>query len=81
MVRFARDLFANVQYAQSAVSTYPSGTMGYLICSKSNRDVTTPSRILTEDDITRMNLRYYNSEVHSAAFVLPQFVKKALEKK
>ncbi|PIO66226.1 hypothetical protein TELCIR_12064 [Teladorsagia circumcincta] len=81
MVRFTRDLFANVQYAQSAVSTYPSGTMGYLICSKSNLDVTVPSRMLTEADITRMNLRYYNSQVHSAAFVLPQFVKKALEEK
>ncbi|XGW07892.1 hypothetical protein V3C99_010760 [Haemonchus contortus] len=81
MMRFTRELFANVQYAQSAVSTYPSGTMGYLICSKSDLDVTKPSRILTEDDIMRMNLKYYNSQVHSAAFVLPQFVKKALEKK
>ncbi|EYB97600.1 hypothetical protein Y032_0139g2117 [Ancylostoma ceylanicum] len=35
MVRFNRTLFANVRYAQSPVSTYPSGTMGYIICSKS----------------------------------------------
>lgn len=39
-------------------------------------DVTTPSRVLTEGDIERMNLRFYNSQMHSAAFVLPQFVKK-----
>ncbi|VDL75867.1 unnamed protein product [Nippostrongylus brasiliensis] len=81
MVRFNRDLFANVQYAQSAVSTYPSGTMGYIICSKSDLDVTKPSRVLTDDDIEKMNLRFYNSQMHSAAFVLPQFVKKELEKK
>ncbi|VDO79304.1 unnamed protein product [Haemonchus placei] len=79
MMRFTRELFANVQYAQSAVSTYPSGTMGYLICSKSDLDVTKPSRLLSEDDIVRMNLKYYNSQVHSAAFVLPQFVKKVSE--
>uniref|UniRef100_A0A158P9S5 PABS domain-containing protein n=1 Tax=Angiostrongylus cantonensis TaxID=6313 RepID=A0A158P9S5_ANGCA len=76
MVRFNRRLFANVRYAQSAVSTYPSGTMGYIICSKSDIDVTVPSRKLTDDGVVNMNLRYYNSELHSAAFVLPQFIKK-----
>ncbi|KJH51983.1 hypothetical protein DICVIV_01874 [Dictyocaulus viviparus] len=76
MVRFNRNLFANVKYAQSAVSTYPSGTMGYIICSKSDIDVTTPSRFLTKDDIQKMKLRYYNSQLHSAAFVLPEFIKK-----
>ncbi|KAJ1359356.1 hypothetical protein KIN20_018056 [Parelaphostrongylus tenuis] len=81
MVRFNRRLFANVRYAQSAVSTYPSGTMGYIICSKSDIDVTVPSRILSDDDVEKMNLRYYNSKLHSAAFVLPQFIRKELEKK
>ncbi|KHJ87805.1 hypothetical protein OESDEN_12412 [Oesophagostomum dentatum] len=81
MVRFNRALFANVRYAQAPVSTYPSGTMGYIICSKTDLDVTKPSRTLSDDDVKRMKLRFYNSQVHSAAFVLPQFIKEELEKK
>ncbi|KAL6736513.1 hypothetical protein Aduo_006858 [Ancylostoma duodenale] len=81
MVRFNRTLFANVRYAQSPVSTYPSGTMGYIVCAKSDIDVTTPSRMLSDDDVKRMKLRFYNSQVHSAAFVLPQFVKEVGKEK
>ncbi|CAR31506.1 PABS domain-containing protein [Caenorhabditis elegans] len=80
LVAFNRKIFPAVTYAQSIVSTYPSGSMGYLICAKNaNRDVTTPARTLTAEQIKALNLRFYNSEVHKAAFVLPQFVKNALE--
>ncbi|CAJ0587095.1 unnamed protein product, partial [Mesorhabditis spiculigera] len=78
LVSFNRRLFAAVQYASSPVSTYPSGSMGYLICGKEKRDLSTPTRILTEDQVKEMKLRYYNSEVHRAAFALPQFIKEAL---
>ncbi|KAK5966703.1 Putrescine aminopropyltransferase [Trichostrongylus colubriformis] len=79
---YCSPIFPVVRYAVGSVPTYTSGFIGYIICSKfKNLDVTTPSRTLTEDDIARMNLRYYNSQVHSAAFVLPQFVRKAVEKK
>ncbi|KAF1767125.1 hypothetical protein GCK72_007083 [Caenorhabditis remanei] len=82
LVAFNRKIFPTVNYAQSIVSTYPSGSMGYLICAKSeNRDVSTPARVLTDDQVKSLNLRFYNSEVHKAAFVLPQFVRNALEEK
>lgn len=32
-----------------------------------------PIRHLSCDELTRMQLRYYNPAVHQAAFVLPQF--------
>ena len=35
-----------------------------------------PVRTLSEAQVEDMNLKYYNSEVHKAAFVLPQFAKK-----
>ena len=35
-----------------------------------------PLRILSEAQVEEMNLKYYNSEVHKAAFILPQFAKK-----
>lgn len=34
MVKFTKNVFPTVQYAFSIMSTYPSGTMGYLIASK-----------------------------------------------
>ncbi|CAD6196676.1 unnamed protein product [Caenorhabditis auriculariae] len=79
LVQFNRRIFPTVAYAQTIVSTYPSGCMGYLVCSKSSRDVSVPARELTDDDVRGMKLRFYNSQVHRAAFVLPQFVKAALE--
>lgn len=35
MVTFNRKIFKSVSYASSIVSTYPSGSMGYLVASKS----------------------------------------------
>jgi len=34
MVKFCRTIFPVVGYAYSSVPTYPSGVIGYLICSK-----------------------------------------------
>jgi len=35
-----------------------------------------PLRVLSEAEVEDMGLKYYNSDVHRAAFVLPQFAKK-----
>ena len=35
-----------------------------------------PVRTLSEAQVEEMGLKYYNSDVHKAAFMLPQFVKK-----
>lgn len=35
VVAFNRRVFPNVRYAFSAVATYPSGIMGYLLAAKS----------------------------------------------
>ena len=32
-----------------------------------------PARVITDEEMTFMKLRYYNAAVHRAAFVLPQF--------
>jgi spermidine synthase len=37
-----------------------------------------PLRIFSEDELDQMKLRYYNADVHRAAFVLPRFARKAL---
>jgi spermidine synthase len=78
MIEFTKQIFPTVKYASSIMSTYPSGTMGYLIAAKDDRDVTQPARTLTSEEIKSMKLKFYNSELHSAAFILPTFVNQAL---
>jgi spermidine synthase len=69
----AREIFPVAEYAYTTVPTYPSGQIGFLICSKDpNRDCKTPTRKVT-------GTRYYNSYVHKIAFVLPEFGRAILE--
>lgn len=72
------DLFACVEYGQVSVPTYPCGTIGVLCCSKNaTYKCSAPSR--NADDQLLQNLKYYNPEIHKGAFMLPSFVKKAIE--
>ncbi|VDM95821.1 unnamed protein product [Thelazia callipaeda] len=79
LFKLAKNLFPHVAYAIGSVPTYPCGQIGYLIGSKNgNHDVTVPLRVLSDSDVRSMNLKYYNSDVHRAAFVLPQFIKEVV---
>nr|CAH7737816.1 unnamed protein product [Callosobruchus chinensis] len=74
-----RKHFPNVRYASSSVPSYPDGQIGYLVASlDASLDLTKPSFKFTQEQITEYNLRYYNDEIHSAAYVLPNFVKKEI---
>lgn len=79
LLKFNKTIYPSVAYASHFVSTYPSGNMGYLLCCKSDRDLSIPARTITDEECDKMGLKFYNSEIHKAAFVLPQFVKKALK--
>ena len=35
-----------------------------------------PVRTFSDEDLENLGLRYYNSDVHRASYVLPQFAKK-----
>jgi hypothetical protein len=51
----------------------PSGQIGFITCSKeADRKISVPLREVP-------NCRYYNSKVHSAAFVLPEFGRAMVE--
>ncbi|GMK55924.1 hypothetical protein CspeluHIS016_0209800 [Cutaneotrichosporon spelunceum] len=62
-----KKIFAVAEYATSTIPTYPSGSMGFLVCSKE------PTRQMDKPLREVPNCIYYNSEVHKAAFVLPEF--------
>lgn len=74
-----KEYFPIVKYATTSVPTYPSGDIGFIIASgDKNNKIQQPKIMFTNDEINSMNLRYYNTQLHSAAFILPNFVNKVL---
>ncbi|ORY87584.1 spermidine synthase [Protomyces lactucae-debilis] len=72
-------IFPNVRYAYTTIPTYPSGQIGFMVCSKDkDAKLNVPLRSWSPEEEDK-HCRYYNKEIHSAAFVLPQFMKKHLE--
>lgn len=74
-----------VQYAFTTIPTYPSGQIGFMVCTKANPDAEphdprVPRQPLPgcPDGRGYTPLKYYNQDVHRAAFVLPTFAKEAL---
>lgn len=68
-----KKLFPVAEYAFTTIPTYPSGQIGFVCCSLDpNRSVSTPLRPVPD-------CKYYNSNVHKAAFVLPEFGRAMVE--
>lgn len=71
------EMFASVRYAYTTIPTYPSGQIGFILCTKS-KDIDVQNPVRKPDAKVQKMLRYYNHDLHKAAFVLPQFAKEAL---
>uniref|UniRef100_A0A2P2LTR8 PABS domain-containing protein n=2 Tax=Rhizophora mucronata TaxID=61149 RepID=A0A2P2LTR8_RHIMU len=82
MISVCREIFkGSVHYAWASVPTYPSGVIGFLLCSKEGSPVdflnpVNPIEKLDGGAKHKRELRFYNSEIHSAAFALPTFLKR-----
>ncbi|KIJ53533.1 hypothetical protein M422DRAFT_201755 [Sphaerobolus stellatus SS14] len=62
-----KKIFPTVEYAYTTIPTYPSGQIGFIVAAKAEgRDLATPLRDVKPT-------KYWNKEVHKAAFVLPEF--------
>lgn len=74
-----KEYFPVVKYATTNVPTYPSGQIGFVVASTDqNNKIHQPKIMFNQEQIGAMNLRCYNTQMHSAAFVLPNFVNKTL---
>ncbi len=72
-------IFPVVRYAFTTIPTYPSGQIGFMVCSKDkNAVLEKPVRSFTPEQEAKL-CRYYNKEVHAASFVLPTFMRQALK--
>ncbi|KAL7422547.1 saccharopine dehydrogenase (NADP+, L-glutamate-forming) [Cryptotrichosporon argae] len=68
-----KSLFKVAEYAYTTIPTYPSGQIGFLVCCKDQeRKLNTPVRAVS-------GTKYYNADVHKAAFVLPEFGRAMIE--
>lgn len=75
-----------VQYAFTTTPTYPSGQIGFMVCTKAGADGSPPPSAAeprqpapgAPEGRGYTPLRYYSADVHRAAFVLPAFGKEAL---
>ncbi|KAL2921916.1 Spermine synthase [Bienertia sinuspersici] len=82
MISICREIFkGSVHYAWTNVPTYPSGVIGFVICSTAGPLVDFLNPINPIEKIEgavehQRELRFYNSEVHTAAFALPSFLKR-----
>ncbi|KAF0932035.1 hypothetical protein E2562_007840 [Oryza meyeriana var. granulata] len=85
MLSICREIFKGaVHYAWTSVPTYPSGVIGFLLCAKEGPAVNFLSPVNPIEKLegameAGREIRFYNSEVHRAAFVLPTFVRRELE--
>ncbi|KAK9277956.1 hypothetical protein L1049_027513 [Liquidambar formosana] len=79
-----RTFKGSVNYAWSIVPTYQSGVIGFMLCSTAGPPVNFkhPINLIDSNDsygAARGPLKFYNSEVHSAAFCLPTFTKRGID--
>lgn len=69
---FTKTIFPTVEYAYTTIPTYPSGQIGFVLASKdSKRDMKKALRDVPD-------CKYWNKDIHAAAFVLPEFGREKL---
>lgn len=71
-MRSCTEVFPSVDYCYTTIPTYPSGQIGFFVCSTApNKIFRIPSRPPAPSMQER--LKYYSPATHAAAFVLPRF--------
>ncbi|CAN7139678.1 unnamed protein product [Brassica rapa subsp. narinosa] len=81
MISVCRQTFKNVQYAWSSVPTYPSGVIGFILCSTDGpavdfKNPINPIEKLDGAMTYKREMKFYNSDMHRAAFALPTFLRR-----
>ncbi|OMJ23413.1 Spermidine synthase [Smittium culicis] len=81
VLQFNREIFPVVNYAYTTIPTYPSGQIGFVLVSKNSQtNFETPLRSWSPEAEAKL-CRYYNKQIHSASFILPNFAKLAIASK
>jgi spermidine synthase len=74
-----KTIYTSVAYGSTIVPSYPSGQIGFLLCSKADKvNFAEPVHTFSEKQLEEMKLKYYSAAMHVCAFTLPNFVIEAL---
>lgn len=76
LVQSIAQTFSTVEYAYTALPSYPSGQIGFIVATKERESCHEPCRL--PDEVTQKALQCYTPDLHKAAFVLPAFAKRAI---
>lgn len=80
IIKFAGNIFPTVSYAVAQTPTYPSGTIGFVICSlEEKKHFSEAIHKFDVETLEKMELDYYSTEMHQAAFILPRLFSKKLK--
>ncbi|KAK7291644.1 hypothetical protein RIF29_06952 [Crotalaria pallida] len=73
----------SVNYAWTTVPTYASGVIGFMLCSTEGQPVNFKHPINPlkqgQNGMAKGPPKFYNSQIHAAAFCLPSFVDKVID--
>ncbi|XP_063613641.1 spermidine synthase-like [Penaeus indicus] len=80
LIKTCRTIYPVVEYAYTCTPSYPSGQIGFLLCSKNeNTNFREPVTVWDLEAAEKMNLKYYNSDIHRASFIMPTFMRRELD--
>ncbi|XP_051146276.1 spermidine synthase-like [Andrographis paniculata] len=83
IVANCRQVFkGSVNYAWTTVPTYPSGVIGFMLCSTGGGpavDFKNPVNPIDAESESKGALKFYNAELHRAAFCLPSFAREVID--
>lgn len=77
LYRNLKDIFPVVNMYLAHIPTYPSAFWSFAFCSRKYNPLKdfNPDRVKKQ----RLKMKYYNSDIHNAAFSLPNFVRELVE--
>ncbi|GMH33086.1 hypothetical protein BSKO_00920 [Bryopsis sp. KO-2023] len=80
LASMCKDVFrgGSISYGYTTIPTYPSGQIGFMTCFKAEEGKGPVNPSQPKQPPPQGPLRYYNSAIHTAAFVLPEFASQAL---
>jgi spermidine synthase len=77
VITACEQIFQSAQYFQTTVPSTTCGQIGFVICTKDRGGCNFPGRDVRKSGVLEQ-CRFYNENIHTAAFILPTFAKKQI---
>jgi len=74
LIQHNKTIFASAEYAYTSIPTYPCGQIGFVLCSTGGSckvPKKTVEETFTKEEVN--SLKYYHTDIHTSAFILPRF--------